>query len=126
MRPACDGLRVLELGQGMAGSMPGMVLADNGADVVKVEPPWGDFARGSDGPRMWDRGKRSVVLDLRRADDRVAALDLVNDADVLIESFRPGVAERLGIGWDAVAPGNPGLVYCSVSGFGPASGYARV
>ncbi len=121
MRPACDGLRVLEFGQGMAGSMPGMVLADNGADVVKVEPPWGDFARGTDGARMWNRGKRSVVLDLRRDDDRAAALELASGADVLIESFRPGVADRLGIGWDAVAPRNRGLVYCSVSGFGPRS-----
>jgi len=124
--PACDGVRVLELGQGMAGAMPGMVLADNGADVVKVEPPWGDFGRAHDGARMWNRGKRSVVLDLRRPADRGEALALADEADVVIESFRPGVADRLGLGWDALAARNDRLVYCSISGFGPATAYAAL
>jgi len=124
--PACAGVRVLELGQGMAGSMPGMVLADNGADVVKVEPPWGDFARAHDGARMWNRGKRSVVLDLRDPTDQATAAELADAADVVIESFRPGVAERLGMGWADLARRNDRLVYCSVSGFGPATAYGAL
>jgi crotonobetainyl-CoA:carnitine CoA-transferase CaiB-like acyl-CoA transferase len=122
--PACDGVRVLELGQGMAGAMPGMILADNGADVVKIEPPWGDLARRSDGARMWDRGKRSVVLDLRRQGGRDRALALADGADVVVEALRPGVADGLGLGWEAIRPRNEGLVYCSISAFGPASRYA--
>jgi crotonobetainyl-CoA:carnitine CoA-transferase CaiB-like acyl-CoA transferase len=124
--PACDGLRVVEFGQGMAGTMPGMVLADNGADVIKVEPPWGDFGRAHDGSRMWNRGKRSVVLDLRDPAERAVALELTGAADVVVESFRPGVAGRLGVGWRDLAARNDRLVYCSISGFGPASGHAAL
>jgi crotonobetainyl-CoA:carnitine CoA-transferase CaiB-like acyl-CoA transferase len=120
---ACRGWRVIELGQGLAGSMPGMMLADNGADVVKVEPPWGDWSRAQSGWRMWNRGKRSIVLDLRERNDRVVAARLAEGADVLIESFRPGVADRHGLGWSALRDRNPRLVYCSISGFGPASSY---
>jgi crotonobetainyl-CoA:carnitine CoA-transferase CaiB-like acyl-CoA transferase len=121
---ACRGLRVVELGQGLAGSMPGMILADNGASVVKVEPPWGDWTRAQSGSRMWNRGKRSVVLDLREPNDRDVAARLAERADVLIESFRPGVADRFGLSWSALGDRNPRLVYCSISGFGPASTYA--
>ena len=114
----------MELGQGLAGSMPGMILADNGAEVVKVEPPWGDWSRTQSGWRMWNRGKRSIVLDLREPSDRHVAARLADRADVFIESFRPGVADRLGLGWSALRDRNPRLVYCSISGFGPASAYA--
>ncbi|HVM64383.1 MAG TPA: CoA transferase [Acidimicrobiales bacterium] len=122
--PACDGLRVLELGQGMAGAMPGMILADNGADVVKIEPPWGDPGRRFDGARMWDRGKRSIALDLRRPAERERALALAERADVLVEALRPGVADALGMGWEVLRARNDALVYCSISAFGPASRYA--
>jgi crotonobetainyl-CoA:carnitine CoA-transferase CaiB-like acyl-CoA transferase len=115
-------LTVLDLGQGMAGAMPGMILADNGADVIKVEPPSGDWARGRPGFLMWNRNKRSVVLDLRDGADRDRLLELARRADVLVESFRPGVARRLGIGWPELRRRNPRLVYCSISGFGPAAG----
>ena len=121
---ACRGLRVIELGQGLAGSMPGMILADNGAKVVKVEPPWGDWGRAYSGSRMWNRGKRSIVLDLREQAGRDLAARLAERADVFIESFRPGVADRLGLGWSALRMRNQRLVYCSVSGFGPATAYA--
>jgi crotonobetainyl-CoA:carnitine CoA-transferase CaiB-like acyl-CoA transferase len=121
---ACRGLRVIELGQGLAGAMPGMILADNGADVVKVEPPWGDWSRAQSGSRMWNRGKRSVVLDLGERTGRDLAARLTERADVLIESFRPGVADRLGLGWSALGSRNPRLIYCSISGFGPATAYA--
>jgi crotonobetainyl-CoA:carnitine CoA-transferase CaiB-like acyl-CoA transferase len=123
---ACRGLRVIEVGQGMAGSMPGMILADNGADVVKVEPPSGDWSRAQSGSRMWNRGKRSIVLDLRQQDDRDLAGRLAERADVFIESFRPGVADRLGLGWSELRIRNPRLVYCSISGFGPAGAYAEL
>ena len=110
----------------MAGTLPGMILADNGADVVKVEPPGGDTGRTCEGSRMWNRGKRSVVLDLHRRVDRDTALELAAAADVVVESFRPGVAERLGVGWHDLRAANPRLVCCSISGFGPAGAYAAV
>jgi crotonobetainyl-CoA:carnitine CoA-transferase CaiB-like acyl-CoA transferase len=115
---ACAGLTVVDFSQGMAGPMATMVLADHGAEVVKVEPPGGDFARGTPGFLMWNRGKRSVVLDLGTARDRDRARALVERADVVVESFRPGVATRLGVGYDAVAAANPAAVYCSITGFG--------
>jgi crotonobetainyl-CoA:carnitine CoA-transferase CaiB-like acyl-CoA transferase len=115
---------VVEFGQGMAGSMPGMILADNGADVVKVEPPWGDWSRNQSGSPMWNRGKRSITLDLRERNDRDLAGRLAQRADVLIESFRPGVADRLGLGWSTLRIRNQRLVYCSISGFGPAGPHA--
>jgi crotonobetainyl-CoA:carnitine CoA-transferase CaiB-like acyl-CoA transferase len=124
--PACEGLLVLDFGQGMAGSMPGMILADNGADVIKVEPPWGDSARSEPGFLMWNRGKRGITLDLRQDEDRSRAVELAGSADVVIESFRPGVAERLGIGYAELAADNSELVYCSISGFGPAHSYDDV
>ncbi len=123
---ACRDLRVVELGQGMAGSMPGMILADNGADVVKVEPPWGDWSRTQSGSHMWNRGKRSIALDLRKQEDRNLAGRLAERADVFIESFRPGVADRLGLGWSTLHNRNRRLVYCSISGFGPAGAYAEL
>src|SRR6478735_5211677 len=115
---ACGGLTVIDFSQGMAGPMATMILADHGADVVKVESPRGDFARGEPGFLMWNRGKRSVVLDLTRDEDRVHALALAETADVVVESFRPGVAERLGIGYEAVVAVNPRVVYCSITGYG--------
>jgi crotonobetainyl-CoA:carnitine CoA-transferase CaiB-like acyl-CoA transferase len=95
-----------------------MILADHGADVVKVESPRGDFARGEPGFLMWNRGKRSVVLDLTRDADRAQALSLAQGADIVVESFRPGVAERFGIGYETVAAVNPRVVYCSITGYG--------
>jgi crotonobetainyl-CoA:carnitine CoA-transferase CaiB-like acyl-CoA transferase len=115
---ACAGLTIVDFSQGMAGPMATMILADHGADVVKVEPPAGDFARGTPGFLMWNRGKRSVVLDLTTTRDRDRVGALVQGADVVVESFRPGVAARLGIGYDAVAAANPAAVYCSITGFG--------
>jgi len=115
---ACSGLRVLELGGGMAGPMVGMLLADNGADVVKLEPPAGDWARPLHGFAMWNRGKRSVVLDLRRYGDREAALRLAAGADVVIDSLAPGAAAALGFGPATLRAANPALVHCSITGFG--------
>lgn len=122
------GLSVIDLGQGAAGPLCGRLLGDYGADVVKVEPPRGDWSRtlGSVDPATGlsstyaalNANKRGVVLDLTREADRAAALALVAGADVLVESFRPGVMERLGLGYERLAESNPRLVYCSVTGFG--------
>jgi crotonobetainyl-CoA:carnitine CoA-transferase CaiB-like acyl-CoA transferase len=117
MTMACAGVTVVDLTRGMV-ALAGMILADNGAEVIKIEPPGGDWARDEPGFLMWNRGKRSVVLDLTREADRAVAVGLAERADVVIESFRPGVAERLGLGYEELAARNPGLVYCSISGYG--------
>ena len=125
-----DGVRIVDLTQVMAGPFCTMLLADLGADVIKVEPPAGDLSRAMGGRRLQlkgkdhapflalNRNKRSVVLDLKAPADRDRLSGLLQDADVLVESFRPGVAERLGIGFAALAAGNPRLIYASISGFG--------
>ncbi len=118
MSGVCDGLRVVDLAQGMAGAMVGMLLCDHGAEVVKVEPPQGDWSRGTPGFLMWNRGKQSVVLDLTQPGGRAEAVRLATAADVVVESFRPGVADRLGLGYAQLAAANPGVVGCSISGFG--------
>ena len=114
---ALRGVRIVEFGQYIPGPLLGMLLAGQGADVIKVERPGGDPARSEPAFATWNRGKRSVELDLKTADGLKQAHDLINWADVLIENFRPGVADRLGIGYDAVKD-NPGLIYCSLPGFG--------
>jgi len=121
-----DGLKVLDLSQGVAGPYCGSLLALYGADVVKVEPREGDWARklGSDyhGHSALDlcanRGKRSICLDLKHADGRAVAAKLAGESDVVIEAFRPGVVDRLGIGYAEVRKGNPRVLYLSVSGYG--------
>ena len=114
-----DGLRVLDLTIWRPGPYATQLLAEHGADVLKVEPPGGDPMRSM--PDLFDilgAGKRSIVLDLKRDEDRATCLELAADADVFVESYRPGVADRLGIGYEAVVARNPAIVYCSVSGFG--------
>jgi crotonobetainyl-CoA:carnitine CoA-transferase CaiB-like acyl-CoA transferase len=122
-----EGLRVVELGSLVSVPFCGMMLGDLGAEVIKVEPPAGDMAREF-GPFVGgesafflsvNRHKRSVVLDLKDARARRWLLELVDTADVLLHNFRVGVAERLGLGYDAMAERNPRLVYCAVSAFGP-------
>jgi crotonobetainyl-CoA:carnitine CoA-transferase CaiB-like acyl-CoA transferase len=127
LRPL-DGIRVLELGQVIAGTYGTQALADYGAEVIKVEPPWGELGRN---PATGDlggmsslfasvnRNKRSVALDLRIPAAREVVLDLVRWADVVIENFRPGTLERLGLGEPSLRAVNPGLIFGSVTGFGP-------
>lgn len=120
------GLQVLDVSQGIAGPYCGALLAEQGADVVKVEPRHGDWIRGLGAPIgdlsayavAYNRGKRSLCLDLKDARGRDVVLRLAARADVVLESFRPGVAERLGIGHAAVSALNPAAVYLSISGFG--------
>lgn len=113
-----DGLRVLDLSWGISGPMTTMLLADQGAEVTRVERPEGDPFAGLSGYRVWHRGKRSAVLDLADATDRERFLALARQADVLVESFSPGTTERLGIDWETLAELNPRLVYCSITGYG--------
>jgi crotonobetainyl-CoA:carnitine CoA-transferase CaiB-like acyl-CoA transferase len=119
-------IRVVDLSQGMAGPMAAMVLADNGADVVKVEPPGGDWARSLPGFLMWNRGKRSVELDLHTSYDRASVRHLIDGCDVVISTFRSGQANRLGVDYQHVQETNPGAVYCTISGFGKARKYEDV
>jgi crotonobetainyl-CoA:carnitine CoA-transferase CaiB-like acyl-CoA transferase len=120
-------LRVIDLSSFLPGPYLTMTLADHGAEVIKIEPPGeGDPGRHiglSDGPstvffRNLNRGKKSVVLDLKTAEGRETLLATCETADVLVETYRPGVADRLGIGWTAVQARNPRIVYCSISAFG--------
>jgi crotonobetainyl-CoA:carnitine CoA-transferase CaiB-like acyl-CoA transferase len=113
MAGALDGLRVLDLSWGIAGALGVQLLAEQGADVIKVEPPGGDPFRAYDGYRVWDRSKRSITVDLKGEAGLDAFLRLADAADVLVETFRPGVTDRLGIGFDAVHARNPRLVYAS-------------
>jgi CoA:oxalate CoA-transferase len=119
-----DGVRVLDLTTFLSGPIAAMALLQLGADVVKIEPPTGDVTRGDPtappSPFYWalHRGRRSVVLDLKNASGRELLLDLVRDADVLIENFRPGVMDRLGLGWATLRETNPRLVVGSITGYG--------
>ena len=125
---ALTGLRILELTQVMAGPFCGQVLADMGADVVKVEPPDGDSTRHALGASAFlavNRNKRSLVLDLKSAEHQAVLHRLVADADVLLENYRPGVAARLGADWETLSAINPQLIYASVSGFGQTGPYAQ-
>lgn len=124
-----EGLHVLELGTASsAASMIGMVLADNGARVLKVEPPGGDRLRTENpsGALVWNRGKESVVIDLHSASGQTELRSLAANADVVIEAFSPGTIEAWGIDEDVLRPANPRLVYCSVTGFGRRGPYAHL
>jgi crotonobetainyl-CoA:carnitine CoA-transferase CaiB-like acyl-CoA transferase len=118
MAGPCDGLVVLDFSWGMAGGLATAVLADFGADVIKIEPPAGDPFRSHPAWIAWNRGKKSAVLDLKTADGRAQAQRLAELADVVLESFRPGVAHRLGIDYPTLSAINPRLVCASISGWG--------
>jgi crotonobetainyl-CoA:carnitine CoA-transferase CaiB-like acyl-CoA transferase len=123
-----DGVRVLELAQIMAGPTAGMMLADLGADVIKVEKiPAGDDARAYREPRvngvsapfmMLNRNKRGIALDLKHPKGKAVLLRLVESADVLTENYRRGALEKLGLGYETLSRINPALIYCAVSGYG--------
>ncbi|MGE0383175.1 MAG: CaiB/BaiF CoA transferase family protein [Gammaproteobacteria bacterium] len=117
-----EGLRVVEFSQGMAGPLAGMLLADNGAQVTKVEPPAGDWARPYPGFLMWNRGKRSVVLDFSTPADLQAARTLAAEADVVIAAFAPGTAARRGLDYAPLRQLNPALVYATIEGIAGATG----
>lgn len=129
------GIRVLDVSQVMAGPYACMLLADLGADVIKIEPPGtGDQTRGAMGFKMkgpdslgflnMNRNKRSIALNLKSEAGKAVFKKLVADADILLENYRPGAMKRLGLGYEALAPLNPRLVYTSISGFGQTGPWA--
>ena len=129
---ALAGLRVVEMGQLIAGPFAGKTLAEFGADVIKIEAPGsGDPLRRwrllQDGTSVWwqvqSRNKRSIALDLRVAEGQQIARRLIDEADVLIENFRPGTLEGWGLGWEALRQSNPGLVMLRISGYGQSGPY---
>ncbi len=113
---ALDGLRVIDFGQYMAGPLASMMLADNGADVIRVDPPSGPLW-DTPANAVWNRGKRRISLDLKTADGRRTAQELIASADVVVENFRPGVMDRLGLGAEESTAGNDRLIYLSMPGF---------
>ena len=125
MTKVLEGIKVVEQGTFITGPACGMLLGDLGADVIKVEQPGtGDpfraFKGGLYSPHFqtYNRNKRSIALDSKDAADRAVLDALVGEADVYIQNFRPGVAEKLGVGAARLRALNPRLIYCSISGFG--------
>ena len=127
-----EGLKVLDLSLFLPGPMATLMMADHGAEVIKVEPagegePTRHVGYRKNGESVWfrntHRGKRSIVLNLKDEADRAVFFDLAREADVVVEAFRPGVVDRLGVGYAAVAAINPGVVYCSISAFGQTGPY---
>lgn len=118
MPGSLEGIRVIDFGQYIAGPLAGMLLADQGADVVKVDPPSGP-TWDTPANATWNRGKRSIALNLRVEADRETARALAAGADVVIENFRPGVMDGFGLGAAALTQANPALVYLSLPGFAP-------
>ncbi len=122
-----SGIKVLDLSMVVSGPFCTMILADLGADVVKIEPPEGDVTRSVYGLERngvpvgiinWNRNKRGMVLDLKRDGAAEVFLRMAEQADVVIQNVRPGVVDRLGIGYEAVSKRNPRIVYCSIAGYG--------
>ncbi|TAN20474.1 MAG: CoA transferase [Actinomycetota bacterium] len=127
VRSPLEGVRVLDLSQGAAGPIAAMVLGDYGADVIKVDPPGGEWGRKLGPPFIKDqaaaylgmnRNKRSIVVDLKRSEGRDVLSRLAQVCDVIIESFRPGVLDRLGLSYQALALDRPEIIWCSISAFG--------
>src|SRR6266404_37040 len=117
-----SGMHVLDCTHVIAGAWCSMLLADLGADVVKIEPPMGEVTRTSLGPfRAYDfvnRNKRAIAMDMTKTDGAAALRRLAGRADVWVENFRAGALDRVGLGYDDLARVNPQLIYCSISGFG--------
>lgn len=130
-----DGIRVLDLTRLLPGPYATLMLADFGADVIKVEDPkLGDYARWGE-PKVADysamfhslnRNKRSITIDLKTEEGKEIFIDLVKTADVLVESFRPGVMDRLGLGYETLSELNPKLIYCAITSFGQTGPYRDV
>src|SRR3990172_6502177 len=129
-----EGFRIIDVTQMVSGPMAAMILGDQGADVIKVEPPGiGDLTRALGGARSGmapifattNRNKRSVVLDLKDRRGLELLKALVAGADLFVQNFRPGAAERLGIGEEALRSVRPDLVYVSINGFGEAGPYVH-
>src|ERR671923_2392339 len=116
MSSVLDGVRVIDFGQYIAGPLTAMLLADQGAEVIRVDPPGGPMWN-TPANATWNRGKRSITLNLKQSADLAVATRLIESADVVIENFRPGVMQRLGLGPQAALRMNPRLIYFSLPGF---------
>jgi crotonobetainyl-CoA:carnitine CoA-transferase CaiB-like acyl-CoA transferase len=131
MEPALGGIRIVEQGTFITGPCAGMLLADLGADVIKIESPDGDPYRSYQGGhysphfQAYNRNKRGMALNMKQPADSELFQKLIREADVYIQNFRPGAAERIGAGAEQLLQVNPRLVYCSISGFGPTGPYAE-
>ena len=125
MAQVFDGITVLDFTSGRAGGVATMVMSDFGAEVIKVEPPGGEKFRDAPGSIQWNRGKKSVVLNLKTDEDRSHARELAGLADVVVENFRPGVAQRLGVDYESLRDEHPGLVYATLTSFGSDGPYAH-
>lgn len=132
MQKVLHGVRIVEQGTFITGPCCGMMLSDLGGDVIKVESPgkgdpYRSFKDGFYSPHFqaYNRGKRAVALDMKEEDDRKVFYDLIRNADVYIQNFRPGAANRIGSDYETLKTINPGLIYCSISGFGPDGPYAH-
>lgn len=133
--PPLDGITVLDFTRVLSGPYLTQLLADLGADVIKIESPQGDDTRAYHPPGLGgeaanymglNRGKKSVVADLKNERDLESVTDFAKAADVLVENFRPGTMERLGLGYEQLSAVNPGLVYCSISGYGQTGTYSKL
>ena len=126
-----QGLKVIEMGQLIAGPFASKLLGEFGADVIKIEPPgWrpvAQVAQAQDGTSLWwhvqSRNKRSVTLDLKAAEGQKIVRQLVAEADILVENFRPGTLEEWGLGWDELSKLNPRLIMLRISGYGQTGPY---
>ncbi len=132
MNGCLDGIRVLELGNFISGPYGAMLLADMGAEVIKIEnPKGGDPFRGwdlgGDQPNFWayNRGKKSITLNLQTPEGKEIFLALAKKADVVVDNYRPGVMKKLGIDYDTVSTTNPGVIFLSVTGTGPTGPYVK-
>lgn len=124
MVQALAGIRILDLSWGIAGPLGVLLLAEHGADVIKVEPPGGDPFRSYDGYTVWNRSRRSIELDLKSSDGTTTFRELIASADVIVESFRPGVMTRLGFGYQEIATINPRAILCSIPAYPEGHRYA--
>lgn len=123
---ALSGFRIVDFGHYIAGPYAAMLMAEQGAEVIKVEPPLGDPYRKEPGFMVFNRSKKGIILDLKAEEGRQIALELITSADVVIENFRPGVVQDLGIGYASIAELNPRVIYCSISGFGQTGPYRDI
>ena len=133
MKRPLEGIKVLDMSRAQMGPYAGVLLADMGADVIKVEPKTGDFVRSafltswypSGTPNCYclahNRGKRSLAIDYRSPEGKEAVLRLAERSDVFLQNFRPGIIDALGFGYKEVSAINPGIIYANASGFGPNS-----
>src|SRR5712691_3203982 len=125
MASALDGVRIIELTQDIAGPYTGMLLAEQGAEVIKVEPAQGDRARGTPGFHVWNRSKRSIVADPATTEGQEFIQRLASTADVVLSDSQPGDEATLGLSYEVLSQDNPGLIYCHLPAFGSKGPHAR-